>query len=337
MQAWHIESFGSPDGLQLRTHPDPVPGPDEVVLRMRANSLNYRDLMVLKGSYRANPRAGLIPLSDGVGEIAAVGARVKRVAVGDRVAAIFHQRWLGGRMQRECMGSDLGGSLDGVLTGLAVLNQEGVVKLPAHLSWEEAATLPCAAVTAWAGLVEHAQVRAGDTVVTLGSGGVSVFAIQIARTLGARVIATTSSAEKARRLQALGAHEVIDYVANPEWDREVLRLTGGRGADVVMEVGGPGTLARSLQCLGIGGYVVLIGGVSGRSQQLDPNLLRGKGVTLKSLSVGSRQSFEALNRAIELHGLRPVVDRVFPFAQAPAAYAHLQAQRHFGKVVIGHP
>jgi len=336
MDAWHIEQFGSTDGLVRRSHPDPEPGPDDVVVRMRANSLNYRDLMVLKGSYRANPRAGLIPLSDGVGEICAVGSRVKRVKVGDRVAAIFHQRWLGGRMTRECMGSDLGGSIDGVLTEMAVLNQEGVVKLPGHLSYEEAATLPCAAVTAWAGLTELAQVKAGDTVVTLGSGGVSVFSIQLAKLLGARVIATTSSAAKAKRLAELGADDIIDYVAHPDWDKEVMRLTGGRGADHVMEVGGAGTLPRSLQCLGIGGCVILIGTVSAKGQMLDPNLFRGKGVTLRSLSVGSRQSFESMNRALEQHQLRPVVDQVFPFAQAREALQHLQAQRHFGKVVIGY-
>ncbi len=336
MNAWHIEQFGSTDGLVLRKHPDPTPGPDDVVVRMRANSLNYRDLMVLKGSYRANPRTGLIPLSDGVGEICAVGARVKRMKVGDRVAAIFHQRWLGGRMTRECMGSDLGGSIDGALTEMAVLNQEGVVKLPEYLSYEEAATLPCAAVTAWAGLTELAQVKAGDTVVTLGSGGVSVFSIQLAKLLGARVIATTSSAAKAKRLAELGADDIIDYVTYPDWDKEVMRLTGGRGADHVMEVGGAGTLPRSLQCLGIGGCVILIGTVSAKGQMLDPNLFRGKGVTLRSLSVGSRQSFESMNRALEQHELRPVVDQVFPFAQAREAFQHLQAQRHFGKVVIGY-
>jgi len=336
MKTYHIEKFGSADGMVLRSHDDPTPGPDEVVVRMRANSLNYRDLMVVQGRYRSAPRPGLIPLSDGVGEISAVGARVTRVKVGDRVAGIFHQRWLGGRLTPDCMGSDLGGSIDGLLTEQAVLNQEGVVVLPAHLSFEEAATLPCAGVTAWAALTEHAQVRAGDTVVTLGSGGVSVIALQLAKLLGARVIATTSSADKAKRLKALGADDVIDYTAMPDWDQEVVRLTGGRGANHIIEVGGPGTLARSLKALGVGGYVVLIGRVSGSEQLLDPNLFRGKDLTLRSVSVGSRQSFEAMNRAIALHRLHPVVDRVFPFAEAKEAYRYLQDRKHFGKVVIGY-
>lgn len=335
MKTYHIEKFGSADGMVLRSHDDPTPGPDEVVVRMRANSLNYRDLMVVQGRYRSAPKPGLIPLSDGVGEVSAIGPRVTRVKVGDRVAGIFHQRWLGGRLTPDCMGSDLGGSIDGLLTEQAVLNQEGVVLLPAHLSFEEAATLPCAGVTAWAALTEHAQVTAGDTVVTLGSGGVSVIALQLAKLLGARVIATTSSADKAKRLKALGADEVIDYVATPEWDQEVVRLTGGRGANHVIEVGGPGTLARSLKALGVGGYVVLIGTVSGIGQLLDPTLFRGKGITMRSVSVGSRQSFEAMNRAIDLHRLRPVVDRVFPFAEAKEAYRFLADRKHFGKVVIG--
>lgn len=336
MQSYHIEKFGSIDGLVLQSHDDPKPGPDEVVVRMRANSLNYRDLNVLKGTYRSSPRSGLIPLSDGVGEISAVGTRVKRVKVGDRVAATFHQRWLGGRMNRDAMGSDLGGSIDGVLTEQAVLNQEGVVVLPAHLSFEEASTLPCAGVTAWAALTDFTPVMAGDTVLTLGSGGVSVFALQFAKLMGARVIATTSSADKAARLKALGADEVIDYKATPEWDQEVMRLTGGRGANFVIEVGGPGTLAKSLKSTAIGGSVVLIGTVSGLGQLLDPTLFRGKAISMRSLSVGSRQTFDAMNRAIEQHKLRPVVDRVFAFAEARAAYSHLQAQKHFGKVVVGY-
>ncbi len=336
MQSYHIEKYGSVDGLVLRSHDDPTPGPDEVVVRMRANSLNARDVNVLKGTYRAHSRPGLIPLSDGAGEISAVGARVKRVKVGDRVAALFHQRWLGGRLNRDCMGSDLGDSLDGMLTEQAVLNHEGVVVLPAHLSFEEAATLPCAGVTAWAALTDFTPVMAGDTVLTLGSGGVSVFAVQFAKLMGARVIATTSSAEKAARLKALGADEVIDYKATPDWDQEVMRLTGGRGANFVIEVGGPGTLAKSLKSTAIGGSVVLIGTISGIGQLLDPTLFRGKAISMRSLSVGSRQTFDAMNRAIAQHKLRPVVDRVFPFADAKAAYSHMLAQKHFGKVVIGY-
>lgn len=335
MKTWQIAKFGDIDGLELVTRPDPEPGPDEVVVRVRANSLNYRDLMVVTGRYRASPKPGLVPLSDGAGEVAAVGSRVRRFKVGDRVAAIFHQRWIGGRLRTEYTGSDLGGSIDGMLSECVLLNADGLLHIPEHLSFEEAATLPCAAVTAWAALTGPIPVTPGDTVLTLGSGGVSVFALQLAKLYGARVISTTSSEEKAERLKALGADAVIDYKRTPDWDKVVSELTGGRGVDYVVEVGGPGTLPRSIKATALGGHITLIGIIAGTGQMLDPLSLRGKGLTLRSITVGSRQSFEAMNRAIGLHKLRPVIDRSFAFADAKQAFRHLEGQKHFGKVVIG--
>ena len=337
MKTYRLEKTGSLDHLSLNQEPDPTPGAQDVVIRVRANALNYRDLMVMRGAYRVPPRPRVIPLSDGAGEVVAVGAGVKRLRAGDRVAGAFFQGWMGGHIASEHLSTDLGGSIDGMLSEYVVLNEQGVVKIPAHLSFEEAATLPCAAVTAWCCLTDQRQLMPGDTVLTLGSGGVSVFGIQLARMFGARVIATTSSDAKAEKLRALGAHEVINYVTHPDWDREVMRLTGRRGADFVIEVGGPGTLACSLKSAAIGGHVVQVGILGGVGQQLDPVLFRGRSITTRSITVGSRQSFEAMLRAIEVNELRPVIDKVFAFDEAKLAYQHLQEQKHFGKVVINNP
>lgn len=336
MKTYRLEKTGHLDGLSLCNEPDPTPGPSEVVIKVHANALNYRDLMVMRGAYRVPPRARVIPLSDGAGEVVALGADVTRVKKGDRVAGAFFQGWMGGHIEAEHLSTDMGGSIDGMLSEYVVLNQHGVVKIPTHLSYQEAATLPCAALTAWCCLTDHRPLMAGDTVLTLGSGGVSVFAIQFARLFGARVIATTSSDEKIEKLKALGAHDVINYNTHPEWDKEVMRLTGKRGADFVIEVGGPGTLACSLKSAAIGGHVVQVGILGGVGQQLDPALFRGRSISTRSITVGSRQSFEAMNRAIEVNALRPVIDRVFSFADAKLAYQHLQEQKHFGKVVISH-
>jgi len=231
----------------------------------------------------------------------------------------------------------LGANLDGMLAEYAVLGEEAAVTMPSHLSFEEAATLPCAAVTAWVALTGHRRVMAGDTVLTQGSGGVSIFALQFARLLGAQVISTTSSAAKAERLKAFGAAAVVNYIETPDWHEEVGRFTGGKGADCIVEIGGPGTLTNSIKSLAIGGHISLIGSSLSRSGvMLDPLLLGGRGMSLGSISVGSRADFEAMNRAIALHKLRPVIDRVFPFEEAPEAYRHFESRAHFGKVVISH-
>jgi alcohol dehydrogenase len=337
MKAYHIDRFGNVGGIVLRSSEDPRPRPKEVLMRVRASSLNYRDLMVLKGGGRGPTKNRVVPLSDGAGEVAVIGEGVTRVKVGDRIAGCFHPRWFGGPIKPDYLADRIGANLDGMLAQYAVLNEEALVHVPSHLSFEEAATLPCAAVTAWVALTGHRRVTAGDTVLTQGSGGVSVFALQLAQILGARVIATTSTSEKAGRLKALGACEVINYTETPDWDVKARELTDGRGVDCVVEIGGPGTIAMSLKALAVGGHVSLIGAsLSQSGAGLDPLLLTGRGITLGSISVGSRADFEAMNRAIAMHRLRPVIDRTFPFAEAKEAYRHFEGRGHFGKVVITH-
>jgi NADPH:quinone reductase-like Zn-dependent oxidoreductase len=337
MRAYRIDSFGTVDGIVLASCDDPRPGTREILVRVRATSLNYRDLMVLKGGGRGPTKLGVVPLSDGAGEIAAVGDGVTRFTVGDRVIGCFHPSWFGGPIKADYLTDRLGANLDGMLAEYAVLGEEAAVTMPSHLSFEEAATLPCAAVTAWVALTGHRRVMAGDTVLTQGSGGVSIFALQFARLLGAQVISTTSSAAKAERLKAFGAAAVVNYIETPDWHEEVGRFTGGKGADCIVEIGGPGTLTNSIKSLAIGGHISLIGSSLSRSGvMLDPLLLGGRGMSLGSISVGSRADFEAMNRAIALHKLRPVIDRVFPFEEAPEAYRHFESRAHFGKVVISH-
>lgn len=337
MRCYVIPKPGAIDALALVERPTPAPGPGQVLVRVRATSLNYRDLITVIGRYaRSAPKPDLIPLSDGAGEVTAVGPGVTRVKVGDRVAGVFMQRWSGGEVEDASFASAMGGAIDGMLTEYAVLEQDGVVKLPDHLSFEQGATLPCAAVTAWHALVVFGGLKAGDTVLVQGSGGVSVFGLQFARAFGARVIATSGQAAKAERLKALGAEAVIDYKAVPDWDQEVLRLTGGRGVDHVVEVGGAGTLQKSLACVRVGGKIGVIGVLTGPAQ-IDPTPILRRNVGVQGIYVGHRQMFEAMNRAIAANRLEPVIDRVFPFEQAPDAYRHMQAQAHFGKIVIRHP
>ena len=293
--------------------------------------------MVLKGGGRGPTKIGVIPLSDGAGEVAAIGDGVTRVKVGDRMAGCFHPRWFGGPIRPEYLTDRLGANVDGMLAEYAVLSEEALVHVPSHLSFEEAATLPCAAVTAWVALTGHRRVTAGDMVLIQGSGGVSVFALQFAQVLGARVIATTSTAAKAERLKAMGAAEVIDYTVTPNWDEKARELTDGRGVDCVIEIGGPGTIAMSLRALAVGGHVSLIGAsLSSSGTGLDPLLLTGRGITIGSISVGSRTDFEAMNRAIEMHRLHPAIDRTFSFAEAKEAYRRFEGRGHLGKVVIKH-
>lgn len=336
MKCYVIPTPKGIDSLTLAERPDPVPGPRQILVRVKATSLNYRDLLTIEAQYaRAAPKPDLVPLSDGAGEVVAVGAEVTKFKAGDRVAGCFMQRWTGGAIGDRAMASAMGGAIDGMLTELAVLEEDGAVHLPARLSFAEGATLPCAAVTAWHALVEIGGIKAGDTVLIQGSGGVSIFALQFARMSGARVIATSGSPAKAERLKAMGAEAVIDYRATPDWDREAMTLTGGRGADIVVEVGGAGTLPRSFMAARIGGTISVIGLLSGMAT-LDPMPILRRNLRVQGLYVGSTQMFEAMNRAIEAGGLKPVIDRVFPFAQAKEAYRHLKGQTHFGKIVIAH-
>ncbi len=333
MEAFEIVRFGL-EGLRRGSRPDPVAGPGQVLIRLRAGSLNYRDLLMLEGSYNPKLRLPVIPLSDGAGEIVAVGEGVGDFSVGDRVAACFVQGWFAGDPDREILRRTLGGPLDGTLCSHMVLPAWGVVSIPQHLSFEEAATLPCAALTAWSALVTLGPVHAGDTVVVLGTGGVSIFAIQFARLLGARVIATSSSDEKLARAFEAGAHEGINYSKVTSWEREVFRLTEKRGADLVIEVGGAGTLERSVRAVRPGGTISLIGVLAGGTGDFNLLPVLMQNIRVQGVIVGHRASFQDMNRAIAQHQLRPVVDRVFEFDEAPDAYRFLKSQKHVGKVVV---
>jgi NADPH:quinone reductase-like Zn-dependent oxidoreductase len=333
MKVYEIRDHFGLDALTLGERPQPQPGANEVLVRLKAASLNYRDLMVVKGQY--NPKMPLprIPLSDGAGEVAAIGPGVQRVQVGQRVAAIFMQKWLAGDIDENKAKSALGGAIDGLLAEYAVLHEDGLVPLPEHLGFEEAACLPCAAVTAWHAVVTEGRVKPGDSVLVQGTGGVSLFALQFARLAGARVILTSSSNDKIERARKLGASACINYKEVPEWGEKVRELTGGRGVDLVVEVGGAGTLGQSLRAVRMGGRIALIGVLSGTGQA-NPLPILMKNVRVQGIFVGSREMFEAMNRAIVEHQLRPIVDRVFPFAEAVQAFRHMESAAHFGKICI---
>ena len=335
MQAYEIQGGFGLDRLARVERPDPVAGPGQVLLRLRAASLNYRDLMMIEGSYNPRQPLPLIPCSDGAGEVVAVGEGVSRVAVGDRVATLFCQSWVGGRPAVDELRSTLGGPLDGTLAELMALPEGGVIKVPEHLSDAEAATLPCAALTAWSALVEQGRVAAGDTVLVQGTGGVSIFALQFAQLLGARVIVTSSSDDKLVRARRLGAWQEINYLDDRQWGKTARALTGGAGVDHIVEVGGAGTLAQSLQAIRVGGEITLVGVLAGGASQLSIVPVFMKAVRIQGLLVGSRKAFERMNRAIAQHELRPVVDRVFPFAEVREAFEHLKSGAHFGKICIG--
>ena len=316
MQLYRLPKAEGIDDLTLAEAPEPEPQRGQVKLRMRAWSLNYRDLMVATGRYGVGgTKPGLIPLSDGAGEVVAVGPEVRRARPGDRVCPTFMQGWLGGEVMAEARQRALGGGIDGVLAEYVLVDQEDLVHVPEHLSFEEAATPPCAAVTAWNALFGRRVLRPGETVLVLGSGGVSVFALQLALAAGARVIATSSSDAKLARLRALGAAEGINYRETPEWQEAVRALTGGRGADHVVEVGGAGTLPRSIAATG--GQVTLIGVLTGG--QIDPAPIMRRNITLRGIFVGPREMFAAMNGAIAQHRLRPQIDKVFAFGQAREA------------------
>ncbi len=333
MKAYQFTDTTGPDALKLVELPEPKPARGQVLVKVHATSLNYRDLLVSDGRY-GKVALPLIPLSDGAGEIAAVGEGVTRWKTGDRVAGTFFQGWQSGPFQREMANTALGGALNGMLAEYVALSADGVIAIPSHLNFEEAATLPCAALTAWQALVFRGNISADETILLLGTGGVSIFALQFAKMHGARVIITSSNDEKLARARALGADETINYHSTPDWEKEVFRLTGEAGVDQVVEVGGAGTFVKSLRSVRPCGQVHLVGGVSGFTGEVPLGEIIRKLVVVRGIYVGSRAMFEGMNRAIALHRTKPVIDRVFELADAPAAYKYQQSGKHFGKVVI---
>ncbi|MFJ5136088.1 NAD(P)-dependent alcohol dehydrogenase [Streptomyces sp. NPDC088707] len=335
MLSYHLSHSGAGlSGLAVREHDMPVPGPGQALVAVRATSLSFRELMVLDGTYVLPVKPDVVPVSDGAGEVVALGPGADTVRVGDRVAATLFPSWQDGPFAVEHL-AQRGGSLDGLLTEFALLDTGSLVGVPAHLSYEEAATLPCVAVTAWNALTgDGARLGPGDTVVVQGSGGVSLFALQFAKALGARVIATTSGPAKAARLRELGADEVVDYSATPDWATEVRTLTGGRGAHRIVDVAG--LLHESIRAIALAGTIVCVGFVGNAAALLDTGALFASGATVRPVAVGSRAQFTAMNAFIGTHGLRPVIDRVFSFDSAADAYRHYAAGGCFGKVVVSH-
>ena len=333
MKLYEITEPKGIDSLKLTERPTPKPGPGEVLVRVRATSLNYRDLALIKGGLARMMKLPLIPVSDGAGDVVETGLGATTLKKGDRVAAIFTQCWLAGPPTAGMYSTSLGGGIDGMLAEYVVLREDGFVRIPDYLTYEEAASLPCAAVTSWNALVTEGHLKPGDSVLVMGTGGVSIFALQLAKMYGARVIATSSSDAKLKRLKELGASDVINYKTTPEWDKAVLELTGGLGVDHVVEIGGAGTLPRSINAVKTGGIISLIGILSGAGQ-IDPMTLLFKNARIQGILVGSREMFEGMNRALAVNQVHPVIDKVFPFNQAREAYRHLESGTHFGKVCI---
>jgi NADPH:quinone reductase-like Zn-dependent oxidoreductase len=337
MRVFQIQGDWGMDHLQLATRPDPRPGPGQVLMRMKAASLNYRDLLVPGrgyGSFTGN--LPLIPLSDGVGEVIEVGAGVTRVKIGDRACPCFQQGWIAGEPDLERMTRTMGGPVDGTMADLVCLPEGGVVKVPGYLNDLEAATLPCAAVTAWSALVTYEHLRPGARVLVQGTGGVALYALQIAKLLGAHVTVISSSDEKIARAKALGADAAINYRSMPEWAKATREITGGRGYDHIVELGGEQTLPQSLRCIRPGGTLSMIGVLSGGTAPLPLGLVVTRQVRLQGITVGHRDGFEAMLRAFEQHRVKPVIDRTFAFEELKEAMAFLKSGAHFGKVCIKH-
>jgi len=335
MKVMQIQDDWSAENIKLAERPDPAPGPHEIVIRMQAGSLNYRDFVMTQRGYgRRSGELPLVPCSDGAGTVAAVGEGVTRVEVGDLVCPIFSQTWLDGIFSEASWAGTLGGPRDGTFQELMLLSEEGVVKAPKHMSAAEAAALPCAALTAWNALVSQGHIQAGDLVLVQGTGGVSMFALQIAKMMGAEVIATSSSDEKLQRVKALGADHLINYADDPDWHKTARGISGGRGVDHIVEVGGAGTLERSIRAIRPAGRISLIGVLAGTAGELNLGPVVTQNIGLQGITVGSRAMMEAMVRAMELHELRPALEeKRFAFEDLGAAIAALPQGKHFGKVV----
>jgi NADPH:quinone reductase-like Zn-dependent oxidoreductase len=334
-QQWRLARSGA-SGYRLELVDVPVrhPGAHEVLVRMRAASLNRRDVFVLHGQYPITAGDSFVPLSDGAGEVVAVGSGVERFRIGDRVVAAFFQSWTSGAPARAVFASALGGGIDGTLSPYVVLNEAGLARIPDGLSFEEAATLPCAGVTAWNALVTRGHTQPGDFVLLEGTGGVSVIGLQLAAALGAKPIITSSSDEKLARARTLGAAGTVNYRTSPAWEKDVMTLTGNAGVQQVLEVGGKDTLPHALATLGQGAHVALIGGLSGFGGDIPAMALLSRGASVSSIYVGSRGDLEALLAFVQQHRIRPVVDRVFAYQDAAAAYELMESEHFFGKIVI---
>jgi NADPH:quinone reductase-like Zn-dependent oxidoreductase len=332
MKAYRIKKFGIGE-LSLIDIDQPKPKAGEVLVRLGAASLNYRDLMMIEGTYNPRLRLPLVPFSDGAGEVVEIGEDVKRWKVGDRVCPIFMQGWVDGELNYVKSKTTLGGDLDGCLREYGVFSQDGLVKIPDHLSFEEAACLPCAGVTAWNALMVSGGLKAGDSVLVQGTGGVSIFALQFAKFAGAQVFVTSSSAEKLERARNLGAGNTLNYRTQEDWDNWVLELTNKRGVDHVVEVGGAGTLQRSMRAVRMGGHIAVIGVVAGNGEYSHAPIFM-KALRLIGVFVGSRTIFEDMNRAIEESGLKPAVDQIFEFEDVHTALEYMKSGSHFGKITV---
>jgi NADPH:quinone reductase-like Zn-dependent oxidoreductase len=334
MRAAFVKTVGSLDNLEFVELPEPKPGPGEVLVRLRAAALNFRDLVAIVGGYgKRQKRDNLVPLSDGAGEVVAIGSGVNKWNVGERVVGCFFPNWQSGPATEAGLSAALGGSVDGVACEYRVFAENAIAAVPEHMSFVEAATLPCAGLTAWVATMAVGGVAPGRTVLTQGSGGVSVFALQFSRLAGAEVIATSSSAEKLEKLRSLGAGNTINYVADPQWGQTVQLLQPG-GVDLVVEIGGGGTMAQSLQAVRIGGAICVIGVTAGARHDLNIPVLLMKNAHLHGISVGSRDQFLEMLRAVVLHRLRPVIDRTFALADLRTGLEYLKSGKHVGKVCI---
>jgi NADPH:quinone reductase-like Zn-dependent oxidoreductase len=334
MKLFEIRDAFGLDNLKPAERPTPEPRPDEVLIRIRAVSLNYRDLLVVQGKYNPRMKLPRIPLSDGAGEIVSVGAEVTGWKPGDRVVVPFFPAWLDGELTAPGAASALGGDIDGMLCEFTTVHANALLPIPDHLSFEQAATLPCAAVTAWHGLFVAGKLQPGQTILLIGTGGVSLFGLQFGKIAGANIILISSSDAKLERARAMGAHHTINYKSMPDWEKEIHKITGGRGVDVTLEVGGTGTLSKTLKATRYAGHVSLIGVLSGISGDVQIGPILHKSITVRGIYVGSRAMFESMNRTISQHKIEPVIDHVFDFEQSPDAFRHLESAQHFGKIVI---
>jgi NADPH:quinone reductase-like Zn-dependent oxidoreductase len=333
MKLFQLHSFGL-ENLRRTDQIAAEPGAKEVMIRMRAVSLNFRDQLVVQGKYNPRMKLPRVPLSDGAGEIVSVGAEVTTWKPGDRVVVPFFPAWIDGELSPVKAASALGGDVDGQLQEFTIVRADAPLPIPDHLSFEQAATLPCAAVTAWNGLFISGNLRPGQTLLLQGTGGVSLFGLQFGKMAGAKIILISSSNAKLERARSMGAHHTINYLEEPEWGKRVLELTGGRGVDLTLEVGGAGTLSQTLRATAYAGQVSMIGVLSGIAGDIQIGSILHKALHVRGIYVGSRAIFGKMNSAISQHLMEPIIDRIFPFEETQDAFRHLESGQHFGKIVI---